>query len=183
MILSQICATDVNVVIGFNSKIPWHLPADLKRFYTITYSRPIIMGRRTYDSLPKAPLPGRLNIVLTRSLDLHQSKPPNLVYVDSIQDAIAVAGTEGTSEAIVIGGAEIYKLTMPMVSKVYLTRIPQPYHGDAHYPISDLLEYMWYGEADLPHKLDAFDTVIITRAPHQASKVLFDPRAWFKYTE
>lgn len=126
MKLSVIIAISENNVIGDGDKLPWHLSADLKRFKSITMGHPIIMGRKTYESIGKV-LPGRLNIVITKNTSYQID---GAVVVHSIEDAIAVAQTEDQAEAFVIGGAAIIKEGLKYCQKIYLTKVMASVKGD-----------------------------------------------------
>jgi len=116
-----------NGVIGRDGGMPWHLPADLKHFKTLTMGKPMIMGRKTFDSFP-APLPGRRHIVLTRdrAWTAHGAE-----VVHSVTEALALAGD---GPVAVVGGAEIYGLFMPLAESIELTLIHQAYQGDTAMP-------------------------------------------------
>lgn len=129
--ISLIVAMDEAGVIGRNNALPWHLPADLKRFKTITMGKPILMGRKTFESIGK-PLPGRLNLVLTRSQDWHRE---GVVTVGSLEEAIAGAGD--ASEIAIIGGEEIFKLALPRAQRIYLTQVHARVEGDTVFPPID----------------------------------------------
>ncbi|MEN0035683.1 MAG: dihydrofolate reductase [Cellvibrio sp.] len=136
MKLAIIVAAAKNGVIGNNNQLPWHLPQDLKYFKSVTLGKPVIMGRKTYESIGR-PLPGRTNIVVTRSADW---KVDGVVVVNSIEQALeeaskAIAASAApVEEAMIIGGAEIYRTALPMVNKVYLTRVEVEIEGDAFFP-------------------------------------------------
>jgi dihydrofolate reductase len=130
MILSLLVAADENNVIGKDNKLPWHLPADLKYFRNQTWAMPILMGRKTFESIGK-PLPGRKSIVITRSSEW---KHEGVSVVHSIEDAIAEAGSLGVKEIFVIGGAEIFKTSFNQANRIYLTRIHHKFEGDAYFP-------------------------------------------------
>lgn len=117
-IVLVVAAAD-NDAIGQAGAIPWHLPADLRHFRAITLGHPIIMGRRTFDSIGR-PLPGRRNIVLSR--DPHWTAPGVAVAAD-LDAALALAAREGTAETMVIGGADIYALARPRARRIELTRV------------------------------------------------------------
>jgi dihydrofolate reductase len=116
-----------NGVIGKDGKMPWHLPADLKRFKALTMGKPMVMGRKTFDSFP-APLPGRRHIVLTRDTAWRAA---GAEVVHSVADALALAGD---SDVAVIGGAEIYALFTPCADRVELTEVHLTPEGDATVP-------------------------------------------------
>ena len=126
--LSLIVARASNGVIGKDNQLPWYLPADLKHFKAITMGKPIVMGRKTFDSIGK-PLPGRQNIVVTRNPDFVSS---GITVVHSVEAAITAANE--TEEIMIIGGTELYKLSLPLADRIYLTDIQQDFDGDAHFP-------------------------------------------------
>jgi dihydrofolate reductase len=128
MRLSFVVAAAENGVIGDGNQLLWRLPDDLKRFKAITMGKPILMGRKTYESIGK-PLPGRTNIVLSRRRDLIL---PGCVVVDSIPAAIAAAGD--VAELAVIGGAEVYAQALPSADLIHLTRVHASIEGDAIFP-------------------------------------------------
>lgn len=134
MKLSIIAAMSQNHVIGKNNALPWHLPADLKRFKAITLNKPIIMGRKTWDSLGK-PLPLRENIVITRNQNLHIE---GCHIAHSLQAAISYAHAFNTQnhldEIIVIGGAEIFAQALREATHLYLTIIEYNFSGDSFFP-------------------------------------------------
>ena len=123
------CAS--NGVIGRNNQLPWHLPEDLAHFKRLTHGWPVIMGRKTWDSLPPRfrPLPGRTNIVVTRQSGW---QAPGARAVNSLQDAIAQCGD--VAQAWVIGGAQIYAAAEPLASRIEVTQIAQDFEGDAFAP-------------------------------------------------
>jgi dihydrofolate reductase len=130
MILSLLVAADENNVIGRDNKLPWHLPADLKYFKNQTWAMPILMGRKTFESIGK-PLPGRKSIVITRSKEW---KHEGVSAVHSVEEAIGQAATLGVKEIFVIGGSEIFKTAFPQANRIYLTRIHHRFEGDAYFP-------------------------------------------------
>ncbi len=126
---SIIVAHDLNLCIGKNNDMPWHLSSDLKRFKEITIGHPIVMGKNTYLSLPKKPLPGRLNIVLSKSLNLNQN---NLITYPSWQNLSD--NLQKDEEYFIIGGATIFKQAFPFTSKLYLTIIHSIFDCDTFLP-------------------------------------------------
>ena len=138
---SLIWAMAENRVIGRNNKLPWHLPNDLKYFKHLTTGKPVIMGRKTYDSIGK-PLPNRANIVITRDSKLAIA---GVKVVNTIDEAIAMAEAEclisGAQEVIVMGGAEIYRQCLPMADRLYITFVHAVVEGDAYFPEFDLSEF------------------------------------------
>jgi dihydrofolate reductase len=137
MTLSIIVATARNGVIGKDNQLPWHLPQDLKYFREKTTGKPVIMGRKTFESIGK-PLPNRVNIVITRNKDWSRD---GIIVVHDLAEAIKAAGNirvDGSEfEIMVIGGAEIYKSALPMADRVYLTHINRDVDGDASFPVLD----------------------------------------------
>ena len=134
MIVSLLVAASQNDVIGKNNQLPWHLPNDLKYFKNLTWGMPILMGRKTFDSIGK-PLPGRKSIVITRN---HDWQHHAVDVVHSIEGAIQKAEGYGVKEIFVIGGAEIFKTSLSQANRIYLTRIHQNFDGDVFFPeVSD----------------------------------------------
>jgi len=120
-----------NGIIGANNAIPWRIPEDMKRFKAITMGKPIVMGRKTWDSFPKKPLPGRTNIVITRDANW---RADGAVVAHSFDDALARAQSEQPDEIAVIGGAEIYWLALPHADLVHLTAVHGDFAGDVTMP-------------------------------------------------
>ncbi|UTW48202.1 dihydrofolate reductase [Bacterioplanoides sp. SCSIO 12839] len=138
MKLSLIVALAQNHVIGRDNKLPWYLPNDLKYFKQVTLGKPVIMGRKTYESIGK-PLPGRTNIIITRQADYQPAGATDSVkVVSSLDDARELAENitliDGQQEAMIIGGAEIYTLALPLVDRMYLTEVHADVEGDAYFP-------------------------------------------------
>lgn len=128
MKLSIIVAVSDNGVIGFKNDLPWRLSSDLKRFKSITMGHSILMGRKTFESLPKL-LPGRKTVILTRQSDY---KFEGAIVVDSLNSAIDVCREE--AEAFVIGGAEIYHQALSSAARLYLTKVHAEIKGDTFFP-------------------------------------------------
>lgn len=137
MKISLIVAVSRNGVIGFENKLPWHLPDDLKYFKSVTMAKPIIMGRKTYESIGR-PLPGRTNIVLTRNLEWHAS---GVKTASTIEQAIILAKqsceTSALNEIMIIGGEQIYRMTLHLAERLYLTEVDTDVDGDAFFPKID----------------------------------------------
>ena len=129
--LNIIVAVARNNVIGFNSKMPWHLPAELQYFKRITMGKPIIMGRKTFDSIGR-PLPGRRNIVVTRNRNWQHD---GAEVAHSLDEAIAMTGE---ADAFVIGGATLYEEAIKCATKIYLTSIDAHVEGDTFFPDSPI---------------------------------------------
>lgn len=135
-IISLIAAMDKNRVIGTDGgKLPWHLPADLKQFKSLTLGKPVIMGRKTFESIGH-PLPERKNIIITRNKNY---KAPGCVIVHSSDEALAQ--TEDASEVMIIGGAEIFAEFLPLANRMYLTLIDGEFSGTVYFPQWDSEEW------------------------------------------
>lgn len=132
--LTLIAAVARNRVIGLNNQLPWHLPEDLKHFRTITQGHPVIMGRKTWESLPDSfrPLPGRLNLVMSRQ---ENYQGPGARMVKSLPEALE--SVSNTPEAFVIGGAELYAQALPIANRLILTEVEADVAGDAWFPEFD----------------------------------------------
>ncbi|OLY93308.1 dihydrofolate reductase [Cnuella takakiae] len=147
-LISFVVAADEGNVIGKDNQLPWHLPNDLKYFKNITWGMPILMGRKTYDSIGK-PLPGRKNIVITRSMNWQQD---GVAVVHSVADALKQAAEAGVREIFVIGGAEIFRTAYPQASRLYLTRVHHCFEGDVFLPPVD--ENSWQLVKEVPCAAD-----------------------------
>ncbi len=131
MIVSAIVATDKNRVIGKDNQIPWYLPADLKYFKKTTLNHHVIMGRKTFLSIGK-PLPKRTNIVLTRNLFFAAS---GVITAHTLEEALSIAKENNETEAFIIGGAQIYELSLPYLDRIYLTEVDTVVaDGDTYFP-------------------------------------------------
>ena len=137
MKLALIVAMAQNRVIGINNNLPWYLPNDLKYFKAVTMGKPVIMGRKTHQSIGK-PLPGRTNIVITRDTDFQAE---GCKIVNSLAAAIELAENicliDGGDEVIVMGGAQIYELALADADRLYLTEVHADVDGDAFFPVVD----------------------------------------------
>jgi dihydrofolate reductase len=130
--ISLVLAMASNGMIGVEGGMPWRIPEDMKHFKAVTMGKPIVMGRKTWDSFPKKPLPGRANIVITRDLNW---RAEGAVVAHSLDDALAHAGA--AEEIAVIGGAQVYKLALPRADLVHLTEVNRDFAGDTHMPLFD----------------------------------------------
>lgn len=126
--IAMIAAMAENRIIGANNRMPWHLPADLKHFKSVTLGKPVLMGRLTYESIGKA-LPGRQNIVISRQQDYRLD---DAEVVSSIDDAIQSA--RGEDEIMIIGGGQLYSALLPYAYRLYLTFIDLEVEGDTQFP-------------------------------------------------
>ena len=129
--LSIIVAVAENGVIGKDNAMPWQLPEDMQHFKRVTMGKPIVMGRKTYESIGR-PLPGRTNIVISRNLAFHAE---GVEVMHSLEDALTLAkelaGREGAEEVMVMGGAQIYAAAIPMADRMYITEVHASVDGDA----------------------------------------------------
>ena len=141
MRLSLIVAAAENGVIGRDNALPWRLSGDLKRFKEVTMGKPIIMGRKTFESIGR-PLPGRTNIVLSRDPSF---SPEGVLSVDDFPSALAeaarVAEQSNEDEFMVIGGANIYRIALPQADRIYLTEVHADIEGDAFFPSFDRADW------------------------------------------
>ena len=140
--LSLIVAAAENNSIGKNNQLLWHLPNDLKFFKNTTWGMPVIMGRKTFEAVNK-PLPGRFNIVITRQ---ERWKADGVIVAKDLNDALQKATETNCKEIFIIGGGEIYKQSMEMADKIYLTRVHATIEGDTFFPMVD--ENKWQLIAD-----------------------------------
>jgi dihydrofolate reductase len=167
MKLSLAWAMAQNRVIGRNNNLPWHLPEDLKYFKRITMGKPIIMGRKTFESIGKA-LPGRPNIVVTHNPDYSAD---GIRVVSSLEEARSlsesIVETDGMEEAVVIGGAEIYRLAMPLADRLYLTEIHADVEGDTYFPEFD--RSLWQEVTRLDFDAEGLN-------PYNYSFIVLEPR-------
>ncbi len=149
MILSHIVAAARNNVIGANNDLPWKIPEDTKFFRDKTKGKALIMGRKTFESVGH-PLPHRLNVVVTRNPDFKVESPQVLVVptVDAAIEVCRAKMPEFGDEIFIIGGGEIYKRTLPLVHRIYLTRIHLDFPGDVTYPELDPKEWKLVSQLD-----------------------------------
>ena len=135
--IAFVVAAAENGIIGRNGQLPWRLPSDLRRFRKLTLGKPVVMGRKTYDSIGK-PLDGRENIVVTRQAGFC---PPEVHPARSVEQALALgqelAARRGVDEVMVIGGAEIYRVALPRAERIYLTLVHAEPEGDARFHALD----------------------------------------------
>ena len=143
--LSIIVAIAENLVIGKNNNLLWHIPRDLKRFKQITSGHTIIMGKRTYYSLPKRPLPNRRSMVIS---DIRGELIDGCIMAYSIEDAIAKS--DPAEENFIIGGASIYKQFLPLADRLYLTRVHKCFDGDVFFPEINTGEWELVLKEDFP---------------------------------
>ena len=132
MKMVAIAAMDVNRVIGRDNQIPWHYPADMKHFVRTTKGHPVVAGRKTYESFKDHPLPGRLNLILTRNPDYTSDE--GVIVCQTLDQAVATARESNATKLFVLGGAEIYQLALPNTDEMILTHLPIEVEGDAYFP-------------------------------------------------
>ena len=128
MIISLIAAMDLDRAIGRENRLPWHLPKDLARFRDLTMGHPVVMGRKTYESIGR-PLPGRTNIVITRQ---EAFAADGTVVVHDLQEAFGACGD--AEEVFVLGGAEVFREAMPLADRIHLTVVQARIQGDTFFP-------------------------------------------------
>lgn len=158
MIISLIAAMDKNRVIGKSgNELPWRLPADLKRFKSVTLGKPIIMGRKTFESIGR-PLPERTNIIITRS---EKYEAPGCVVVHSPEKALSAAGD--APEVMIIGGAEIFARFLPLAKRLYFTHVSGEFEGDIYFPSLDPKEWREiFREAHEPDEKNPYNYTFVT---------------------
>ncbi|MBD3586063.1 type 3 dihydrofolate reductase [Salinimonas sp. HHU 13199] len=146
----MIAAMAANRIIGADNDMPWHLPADLRHFKSVTMGKPVVMGRKTYESIGKA-LPGRPNIVITRQDDF---LPDDAHITNSVDDALKLAErlSDATDEIMIIGGGSIYSALLDRADKLYLTFIDANVEGDTQFP--DYTRLQWKETASEAHTPD-----------------------------
>ncbi|CAB4326146.1 MULTISPECIES: dihydrofolate reductase [unclassified Brucella] len=149
-LVSIVVAASENNVIGHENDMPWRLSTDLKRFKALTLGKPVIMGRRTWQSLGR-PLPGRANIVITRDADF---RAEGAEVVSSLEDALALArkfaAEGGVGEICVIGGGQIYVQAMPLADRLHLTRVLAVIEGDTYFPEINPQDWQLLSSEDVP---------------------------------
>lgn len=146
MTKSLVVAASENNAIGKNNQLLWHLPNDLKFFKNTTWGMPVIMGRKTFESVNK-PLPGRFNIVITRQQDWQAD---GVIVAADLDDALQKAAETNCKEAFIIGGGEIFKQSMDIADKIYLTRVHANIEGDTFFPAIDESKWQLNSNQDFP---------------------------------
>lgn len=155
--ISFVVAMDEKRLIGSNNELPWHLPADLQHFKKVTMGKPIVMGRKTYESIGR-PLPGRENIILTRDSSYQVE---GCTVIHTVEEAL----NRKEEELCVIGGAEVFKLFMPFADRMYITKINSTFEGDTYFPEFSESEWSLVSKTDgtmdeknkYPHEFLVFD--------------------------
>jgi dihydrofolate reductase len=144
MLINLIVAAAENNAIGKNNQLLWHLPNDLKFFKNTTWGMPVIMGRKTFESVNKA-LPGRMNIVITRQAGWQADA---VISANSLADAINKAAAAHYKEVFIIGGGEIYQQALPLAQQIFLTRVHTEIEGDTFFPELDATEWKLVSKDD-----------------------------------
>ncbi|HVX71312.1 MAG: dihydrofolate reductase [Devosia sp.] len=164
-----IAAVAANGVIGHGNAIPWHLPSDFAHFKRMTVGKPLIMGRRTFESIGR-PLPRRTNIVVTRQ---EGYQPDGVLVISSLEAALEhaqeIAMADRANEVMIGGGAEIYAQALPLADRLYITHVGAMPEGDAYFPTVDLEQWKESGVIDVPaHPGDsaAFRIKVYRRSPN-----------------
>jgi dihydrofolate reductase len=149
VIISAIVAASTNYAIGKNNQLLWHLPNDLKFFKNTTWGHPVIMGFKTFDSVGQKALPGRLNIVITSK---QLTVADNIAFVPNLETALTKAKQENTKEIFIAGGGQIYKQSLNICDRIYLTRVHTIIDGDVFFP--DIAPQQWQLVAQQNHYAD-----------------------------
>ncbi len=145
--------------IGNNNQLLWRLPGDLPRLKKLTMGHPLIMGRKTFESIGR-PLPGRTNIVLSKNTDFH---PEGVVVCDDMQKALDIAASEKTGETFIFGGAHVYEIALPFVTRLYLTVVDDEPEADAFFP--DYSEFQKQIEKESHRELSpSFEYITLERS-------------------
>lgn len=165
MKISLIAAMTRARVIGVDNKLPWNLPADLKRFRALTLGHPVLMGRKTLDSIGQ-PLPKRRNIVITRQEDLHRD---GVEIVHSLAEGLGLCRESPVDEIFIIGGAQIFEEALPLADRLYITWIEKDIPGDAYFPTIPLERFSEslredFLDEELPHSYVNYEkkTLVLT---------------------
>jgi dihydrofolate reductase len=165
--LALMAAKAENNCIGRNNKLPWYLPNDLKYFKKVTFGKPVIMGRKTWESL-KGPLPGRTNIVVTRNPD-YRAEGARVVHNldEAMELAEHISVIDGIEEVVIMGGAGLYKEGLKKADRLYLTEVHAEVEGDAFFPEMDMSQWKEVGREDFkaepPNEYD-YSFVVYERA-------------------
>jgi dihydrofolate reductase len=147
MIITLVAAASENNVIGKDNQLLWNLPNDSKFFKNTTWAMPVLMGRKTFESLNNQALAGRTNIVITRNPE-QLTTFKDIKVVTSLQQGIEVAEETDAKEVFVIGGGQIYAAALPIAHKIVLTRVHTVVEGDAHFPVFDTKQWKLFSNLD-----------------------------------
>ena len=149
MIITLVAAASENNVIGLQNKLVWSLPNDTRFFKNTTWGMPVIMGRKTFESLENKPLNGRFNIVITNHPESLQPLG-TIKTAGSLQEAIQIAGTTDAKETFIVGGGKVYAESLPIANKIVLTRVHAHVEGDAFFPAFSEKEWKLFSNIDFP---------------------------------
>ena len=147
MIISLVVAASDNNVIGKNNQLLWHLPKDMKFFKNVTWGMPVVMGRKTFESMGSKPLSGRKNIVITRKPGWHAE---GVSVVNSVDEAESLADGMNYKEIFIIGGGEIYMIAFERANKIYMTRVRADLEGDTYFPVIEKNDWVLVSKTDNP---------------------------------
>ena len=154
MKISLVVAASDNHAIGKDNQLLWHLPKDMRFFKNTTWALPILMGRKTFESIGNKVLPGRMNIIITRQANKEYE---GAKVVTSLEQAIELAKQNDYKELMVIGGGEIYQMAMPLANTIYLTRVHKNIEGDTYFPALGAEWMLESSEPQLADEKHAFD--------------------------
>jgi dihydrofolate reductase len=149
MIVSLIVAASTNNIIGKNNQLLWHLPADLLYFKNTTWAMPVIMGRKTYESVGSKPLKGRFNFVVTRQNNW-DPQSQKVKIASTIEQAVELSKETDCKETFVLGGGQLYSSSMSLANKIYMTRVHAVLEGDASFPEINESEWQLISNMDFP---------------------------------
>lgn len=147
MVISLVVAAAENNVIGKNNQLLWHLPKDMKFFKNVTWAMPVVMGRKTFESMGSKPLNGRKNIIISRQ---PAWSADGVTVVNSLEAAVELANEQNYKEIFVIGGGEIYMIAFPKANKVYMTRVHTELDGDTYFPVIEKNDWSMVSNVDNP---------------------------------
>lgn len=171
MKISIIVAMASNRVIGLNNKMPWHLPADLKRFRKITMGSPILMGRKTFESIGR-PLPGRTNIIISRNPAYKQD---GCLVINDLETAIKT-GCQMAGEIFIIGGSDLYQALLPVADTLYITKIDKNFEGNTFFPEINPADWLEMEREDIRNDTEAgFDYSFIRLRRKETTPVKSQP--------
>lgn len=160
MIVSIIVAKANNNAIGLNGELPWHLPSDMKHFQKSTAGHHVVMGRKTYQSLGK-PLPGRTHIIVSRNPDFEVSKGHYVTH--SVEEAIELGKTLAVNKLFILGGAEVYRLSLPIADEMIITEINTEPEADTFFPDFNRADWQVVGKEYVPKdEKNKFDHTFVT---------------------
>jgi len=147
MIISLVVAASDNNVIGKNNQLLWHLPKDMKFFKNVTWAMPVVMGRKTFESMKSKPLPGRKNIVITRQPGWNAE---GVSVVDSVDAAASLAEQLNYKEIFIIGGGMIYLIAFDRANKIYMTRVHADLEGETYFPVIEKNDWSLVSKTENP---------------------------------